>query len=224
MNIVDSIIIIFLLVCILGGMRRGFIKEVILLVGLIVIFVISWVFRVPISTFLYTNLPFFRLAGFFKGISILNILLYELIAFLVIFSVLSIIFVVVLKISGLIEKILKVTIILGIFSKIGGAILGFIEGYLIVFLLVFVFSQPFVKVTGLEDSKLSKFILEKTPIASSVTYKTRKTVEEVYGVAKKYKKDMNNPEVNKEMIDIFLKYDIITEENLTLLRKKGKID
>ena len=35
---------------------------------------------------------------------------------------------------------------------------------------------------------------------------------------------MNNPEVNKEMIDIFLKYDIITEENLALLRKKGKID
>jgi len=229
MNILDAVIVVLLLVGILGGIRRGLIKEVVLLVGLVAIVVISWYLRVPISTFLYKHLPFFGFNGIFKDVSILNILLYELIAFLAIFTVLSLILTVLLKISGLIEKLLNATIILGIFSKIGGAIVGFIEAYVIIFVILFVVNQPFIHVTGINDSKLSDFILNNTPVLSSVTDKTRKTINDINKLIKIYKstgktKDENDKkQLNEEMIKIFIKYDIITEENLNYLREKGKI-
>ncbi len=229
MNILDAVIIVLLIVGVLGGIRRGLIKEVVLLVGLIAIVVVSWYLRLPISTFLYKHLPFFGFNGLFKDISILNILLYELIAFLAVFTVLSLVLTVLLKISGLIEKILNATIILGIFSKIGGAIVGFIESYIIIYIILFVVNQPFIHMTGIEDSKLSDFILNNTPVLSSITDKTRKTINDVNNLIEIYKstgktKDENDKaKLNEEMIKIFIKYDIISQENLSYLKEKGKI-
>ena len=151
MNILDALIIILLILGIMGGMRRGLIKETVLLVGLIFIIVVSFYLRTPIATFMYKTLPFFEFSGKFQGVAILNILLYELIAFLIIFSILYLILRILLKVTGIIEKILKATIILGIFSKIGGAIVGFIESYVIIFIILFIFSQPFLKITGMDD-------------------------------------------------------------------------
>ncbi len=221
MNILDAVIIVLLLVGILGGIKRGLIKETVLLVGLVAIVVFAWIFRVPVATFLYKNLPFFGFKGLFKDVSVLNILLYELISFLAVFTILSIILVILLKISGIIEKILKATIILGIFSKIGGAIVGFIEGYIIVFIILLIVNQPFINISGIEDSKLSNIILEHTPVMSSSTSKIRSAIDEIHDVSKRYIKDKSK--LNNEMIDIFKKYDIISDENLNYLKEKGKI-
>ena len=221
MNILDAVIIILLLVGILGGIKRGLIKETVLLAGLVAIVVFAWIFRVPVATFLYKNLPFFGFKGLFKDVSVLNILLYELISFLAVFTILSIILVILLKISGIIEKILKATIILGIFSKIGGAIVGFIEGYIIVFIILLIVNQPFINISGIEDSKLSNIILEHTPVMSSSTSKIRSAIDEIHDVSKRYIKDKSK--LNNEMIDIFKKYDIISDENLNYLKEKGKI-
>ncbi len=223
-NIVDAIIVVLLLFCILGGIRRGFIKETLLLCGLVIIVVISWIFRVPVATYLYKHLPFFGFKGMFRGISVLNILLYELIAFLAVFTITSLILGILLKISGLIEKILKATIILGIVSKIGGAILGFLEGYLIVYIALFILNQPFIKADYVKDALLPNIILEKTPVLSSATDNTRKAANEIYDLAVRFKNNKNNKEINEEMISVFLKYDIISEENLKYLREKGKIE
>ena len=93
----------------MGGFRRGLIKEVILLGGLVISVVISFMLRVPISTFFYKTLPFFSFGGLFKGVTIINILLYEVIAFLIVFSISYLVLRILLKISGIIEKILKAT-------------------------------------------------------------------------------------------------------------------
>ncbi len=221
MNILDAVIIVLLLVSILGGIRRGLIKETVLLVGLVAIVVLAWIFRVPVATFLYKNLPFFGFKGLFKDVSILNILLYELISFLAVFAILSIILAILLKISGIIEKILKATIILGLFSKIGGAIIGFIEGYIIVFIILLIVNQPFINISGIEGSKLSNIILENTPVMSSSTNKIRTAIEEIHTTSKTYKD--NKSKMNEEMIKIFIKYDIISDENVKYLKEKGKI-
>jgi len=221
MNILDAVIIVLLLVGILGGIRRGLIKEAVLLVGLVVILILSWHLRVPVATFLYKHLPFFGFNGLFKDVSILNILLYELIAFLAVFAILAIILSILIKISGIIEKILKATIILGIFSKIGGAIVGFIEGYIIIFIILFIMNQPFIDISGIEGSKLANIILEKTPVMSSSTVKVRDAISEIYDTTDKYNKD--KAKLNEEMIKIFIKYDIISKENVNYLKEKGKI-
>ena len=219
MNILDAVIIILLLVGALAGFRRGLIKQTVLSVGLIVTIVVAFYLRVPISTFMYKNLPFLS-SGIFKDISVLNILLYELIAFLIVFSILYIILRVLIKVSGLIEKIFKCTIILGIFSKIGGAILGVIESYIIVFVLLFIFKQPFINITGIENSKLSDKILESTPIMSDVVEDTRIVINDIYDLVKDCDEKEN---FNEEAIKLFLKYDIVSQENIDLLREKGKI-
>ena len=221
-SILDAIIVIFLILGVMSGFRRGFIKQTILLVGLVAVLVISFNLRIPVSTFLYKNLPFFNFNGIFKGVTILNILLYELIAFFVVFSVLYLIFRIILKISGLIESLLRLTIIFGFFSKILGGIVGFIESYVIVFIILFAFSQPFMKVSGIDESILANKILDNTPVMSNAVKDTRVVINEIYNLSETYKDDSKN--FNKEAIELFLKYDIITEENLNLLREKGKIE
>ena len=78
MNILDVLIIIFIFLGAFAGLRRGLIKQTVLLVGLVLTLVISFYLRVPIATFFYKNLPFFNFTGIFKGMSVLNILVYEL--------------------------------------------------------------------------------------------------------------------------------------------------
>ena len=222
MNILDAVIITILIVGVLGGMSRGLIKQAVLLIGLVVCLVFAFSLRTPIATFMYEYLPFFKFGGLFSGVSIINILLYELIAFLIIFSLLYLVLRILLKITGIIEKILDMTIILGFFSKIGGGIVGFIEAYILVFVFLFVFSQPFIRVTGLDSSKVGNFILDKTPVMSGAIEDTRKAINEVYTLTTKYKNDKNK--LNQETIKLFIKYDIITEENVQKLREKGKLE
>ncbi len=222
MYILDAIIIICLILGVMAGIRRGLIKEIVLLIGLVLSVVIAFYLRTPISTFMYKVLPFFTFKGTFSGVSVLNILLYEIIAFVIIFTVLYLILRILLKITGLIEKILKATIILGIFSKIGGAIVGFIEGYIIVFILLFIFTQPFLKIKGVEDSWLSNKILDSTPIMSKSILNVRNAISEIYEISEEYKEDKES--LNKSAVRLFIKYNIITEENAELLKEKGKID
>lgn len=221
MNIVDAVIIIVLLVGALAGFRRGLFKQAVLLLGLIFTLVLSFYLRVPVATFFYKNLPFFNFDGVLHGMSVLNILLYEVIAFLIVFSVLYLILRILLKISGLIEKLLRATIILGFFSRIGGAIVGLIEGYVIVFVLLFVFSQPFINITGIEDSKYRDKILDNTPVLSDAVGNLRGVLDEVEYIINSYKDE--TVDFNEKTIEIFLKYDIITQENIDLLKEKGKI-
>lgn len=222
MNILDAVIIVLIIVGALSGLRRGLVKEVVLLIGLVATIVVAFYLRVPVSAFFYKNLPFFGFSGLFKGVSILNILLYEVIAFLLVFSILYLVLRILLKITNIIETILKATIILGFFSKIGGAIIGAIESYLIIFIILFIFNQPFINIEGMEDSKFAGTILESTPIMSKAVKNTNEVVAEVYELSQKY--DDDKEKFNSEAINLFLKYDIITESNLEILRKKGKIN
>jgi uncharacterized membrane protein required for colicin V production len=221
MNILDALIIIFLMIGALAGFRRGLIKQGVLLVGLIVVLVLSFYIRIPVSNFFYKNLPFFNFDGVFKGMSVLNILIYESIAFLIVFSVLYIVLRVVIKISGLIEKILKATIILGFFSKLGGLIVGALESYVVMFIILFVASQPFLKVTGMEDSKLTPIIVNKTPFLSDSVEDFRFVFDEIEKIVTSYSEE--DVDFNEKTIEIFLKYNIITQENINVLKEKGKI-
>ena len=222
MNILDALIIIFLILGFLAGFRRGFIKQTVLLLGLVITLVLSFYLKNPVAAFFYKNLPFFKFSGIFKGVSILNILIYELIAFLVVFSILYLALRIILKITGLIETLLKATIILGIVSKILGAFVGLIESYIIVYIILFIATNPLINLSGVDDSIIANKMLEYTPVMSSATKNTRKAIKEVSDLSKTYKKD--SKEFNKKSIELFIKYDIVSEENIDYLREKGKIE
>ena len=104
-NVVDAIIILFLLTGAILGFKRGAIQTLATLIGTILIIIIAYYLKNPLSVFLYTYLPFFKLGGIFNGITVINILIYEAIAFLIVLGVLSVLLSVILKITGILSKI-----------------------------------------------------------------------------------------------------------------------
>src|SRR5574344_1020632 len=113
LTIIDAVFIVFLLFGAAMGFTRGFIKSAVSFIGTIVVFGLAFYLKNPVSEFLYTNLPFFSFGGALEGVSVLNIIIYELIAFLLVVTILEIILKLIVMLSGVLEKILNMTIVLG---------------------------------------------------------------------------------------------------------------
>ena len=75
MAILDAVIILFLLMGAVLGFKRGFIKSLVSLIGIILIVVISYYLKNPIANFMIRHFPFFSFTGKFAGLFALNILL-----------------------------------------------------------------------------------------------------------------------------------------------------
>lgn len=224
MNIIDIVVIFSLLLAGFTGARNGFFKQTVMLVGTILCFILSWYFKDIIANFLSYNLPFFSFAGTFEGLTSLNIVLYQFIAFLILMCLFSAILTVLLKITGVFEKILKFTIILGIPSKILGFIVGVLEGYIIVFVVLFFLNQPVFNLEIMNNSKLSNPIVESSPILSNVVGNMNDAVKDIYEIGKDYNNEKNPNKFNKQVVDSLLKHNVIDEEYLNNLREKNKIN
>ena len=167
-GLVDIIILLFILLGAVIGFKEGVIKKTTSIVGLLLVVILSFVLKNYLSSFFYENLPFFKLWGVFKGIQVLNIIFYEMVAFLIIASVLTVIYNLILGITGLIEKILKATIILSIPSKLLGILVGALEAYIWIYLALFVLTLPVFNIKPIYESKTSMFILEKLSLMLKV--------------------------------------------------------
>ena len=223
MNIVDVIIIIFLAFGALVGFRRGFTKQLISSVGLIAVVILAFIFKNPVSTLLYENLPFFKFGGIFKGVTVLNILVYEVIAFFLVLAILMIILKILLFISGIFERFLNMTILLGIPSKILGAILGIVENVIIAFIVLYILTLPIFNIKGLEQSKIKNTILTKTPILSTQIDKSIKVIDEFVELKDKYETAVDPVGFNLEALDLLLEYKITTVSSVEKLLEQDKL-
>ena len=219
----DIIIVLFLLLGGFIGFKQGFTKALVNLVGVSVILVLSFILKDPIAEFMMLNLPFFDFYGLIKGISVLNILLYEVLAFGICFSILFIVLKILMIFTNVFEKILSMTIILGFFSKILGFILGLFKNYIIVFVVLFVLSLPnFSGDRFVADSKLRGIIIENTPVLSYSIGNTVKVFQDFASLKDKYKGTDNN-KFNYDTLDLFLKYKIVKVETVEKLINSGKL-
>lgn len=226
MNIIDVIILLMIIVFALVGFKRGFLHSTVVFAGTILVVVLSFVFKNYVSIILYENLPFFKFGGLFKNISVINILVYEVLAFIIVAIVLTILLKIIIVISKIIEKILKFTIILGIPSKIGGALVGAIEGYIVAFAFIYILTLPVFNVKELQDSKYGNQILTGTPILSGLIEDTIVMLDDFEILKNEYSSNKDANEFNLEALDLFLKYDIISIESVDKLieQEKLKID
>lgn len=220
MNIVDIIIILGLILGALTGFIRGFFKETVTFVGTILVIVLAFFFKNPLSIILYKNLPFTK----FSGLTSLNILLYELIAFILCVIILSIILAILIKITGIIEKVLKATIVLALPSKLLGMVVGVFKSMVIIYVILFVLSIPVLKVPFLSESKYASVILTKTPFMSSITKSAVKSINEIAELTKESIDVKDTKSTNRKIIEIMLKNDVTSSESIELLVQKGKID
>jgi len=224
MEIIDIIILLVILSFGLTGASNGFFKQTVLTIGTILVFVLSYKLKDYIANFLSYRLPFFNFSGPFEGLTTVNIILYQMISFILVFLVLTSVLVVLLKITGVFEKILKFTVILGIPSKILGFIVGLVEGYVIAFIALFFLNQPAVDLNILDNSKFNEPILTSSPVLSSVVEDTNETVKELYVLVKDYTKDKDAKKFNQNAIDIMLENKIITVEYVETLINKNKLE
>lgn len=223
MNIIDIVIIVILILGFLVGSSRGFTKQLVSCLGFIVTVVLAFILKNPVSEFLYEHLPFFDFLGVFKGITILNILLYEVIAFLLVLAILNIIWRILLTATSIFEKFLEATIILGIPSKILGGILGVLENYVLIFIALYILSLPFFDIKVVDEARFKDPIINQTPILSSLTLDNFKVIDEFKLLKDKYEVTTDAEQFNLEALDLLLKYDIITVESAQTLVDKGKL-
>ena len=224
MNIVDLIIIIILLVGGLIGAKNGFFKQTITLVGTIFCFIMAWALKSRIGAFLSLHLPFFNFDGPFTGLTSLNIIMYELIGFLILLAVFSSILGILIKITGLFEKFLKMTVILAIPSKILGFILGIIETYIIIFACLLFLKQPAVNLEIINESKLTPLIVNTSPVLSNVAKNINNSIKDIYKITEDYIENKNENDINNKIVNNLLENNVIKEEYLTKLIEKDKIE
>ena len=214
----DVIIILFLLMGMIVGFKRGVFKSAVMFIGAILVLIISFYLKNPLSKLMYTYLPFFNI---WNGVKVFNILLYEALAFLIVYIILMTILHVIIKVTGLFEKILKFTIVLGIPSKLLGAVFGLFESYVFIFLILFVGSRLSFLAPMINESQLSDIIMTKSPVISNITNDYYKSFEEIYSLKDKYSDSL---EFNNEALDVLLKYQLITPDSATKLVEQGKLD
>lgn len=222
LNIIDLFIIIFLILGAIVGFKNGAIKEGTKFIGLFAIIIISFLLKDRLMVILYENLPFFDFFGLIKGLSSINILLYQLISFIVIFLALFFFLKVLLVITGLIEWLLKLTIFLSIPSKIIGIFVGLFEYYIYIFIALYVIAMPIFNIDAVTESSLANKILDDTPILSDMVDDTVDVYTDVWNIIKK-KDDKSNKEVNTLVLATLLDNNLITIESAKKLVFANKI-
>lgn len=224
MNVLNIGIIIFILFGALLGFKRGFTKEIVKAAGFLIIVILAYFLKNPLSVLMYEHLPFLHI-GILKGVEVLNIIVYEFLAFIIVLILLSILLKVILMATSVLEKLLTATIILGIPSKIAGAIVGIFHHYIIAFIVLTILSLPVFNVGIIQESSLRVKIVNDTPLLSNSVDKTMSVINEFMDLKEKYDdREVNTKDFNCGAIDLFTKYDVINQQSLQKLIDKGKIN
>ena len=209
MNIFDIGIILFIIMSMIVCAKKGLIKSAVSLVGIILVFIIALTFKEQLGNFLCKYLPFFNFSGNLEGLVSINILIYQLLAFIIIIAILLSIYALIMSISGLLQKIVNATIILKLPSAIAGSIIGLIEGYILTFIILLLLVLPCKNFDLFNDSKLVNTILYKTPIISEKSSNITNSISDIYTIADKVvNKRIDTNTANLEIIDAMIKYDV----------------
>lgn len=227
MNIFDIVIIFTILLAGAVGLKRGVLKELVMLIGTILVYFLSFQLKNPLANFMMRWFPFFDFIGKIKGVTVLNVVLYQVLAFAIIASILFAIFHIIVKTTGIIQKLIDLTLILTLPSKILGFFVGLISGYIYVFIALVLFAIPLGGVELFTNSNMVNKILVDSPILSNSLGGFKDAVRDIYQVTGKVvttdKVDTN--QLNLSVMDILLKYKVVTTDDMAhLLEQTDKLD
>ncbi len=224
MNIIDVVILLMIGLFGVIGFKRGFFTEAVNVIGIILAFVLSFMFKDPLADFFMSVMPFFNFFGSLEGAISLNVIMYQSFAFLIIFGILMALLRILLLVTGVFEKILKFTIILAIPSKVLGFILGLIEGYVIVMLALFFFRQPAFGLEIFQESELAHNMVNNTPILTPIVSSTNESVNEIYNYIIEFNETEDVNQLNLNAMDSMLKHKVISVDSVEMLIANNKLD
>ena len=223
MNIVDIISIIIIILGGLIGFKKGAIKSLVQLVGLVAITIVSYQFKGMLASVFISKLPFLNYGGGLEGLYAINFLIFEGAAFFIIFILLYCVLNILINISGIIELFLKATIILEIPSKIIGAILGMIESIVFIFVAAFIMLQFGQTQKFIVESKVAYKIVNRTPIVTDVFAKTIAASEEIYKTVSINSTIEDKTGANLNIVRALIKYGIIDSKDAQEAVDNGKL-
>ncbi|ALS79033.1 CvpA family protein [Planococcus kocurii] len=165
----DILLVILLIGGIIVGAKRGFIVQLIHMIGFVVALVAAYKYYKPLSEYFVLWIPYPAInenSQFTLVVDQLDLdqTFYQLLAFALIFFVVKF----ALQLIASMFDFLKFLPVLGFFSKILGAILGFIEAYILLFIFIYVFALLPLDVVQnqLENSGIAQSMIENTPYFS----------------------------------------------------------
>lgn len=168
MNLVDICLLVVILYCIIAGYRSGVIKTLVKLVGLFIVACASYYLKDIVADFLITHLPFYNYGGETGTITSVNIMVYQAVAFVFLFIILYSVLNIILIFAGLVDRLIKMTVIFAMPDKILGGVVGFVEGVMYSFIIVFAISQIPHSQQELVSESIANDLLMKTPIIRNV--------------------------------------------------------
>lgn len=220
MNWVDIVLIIIILFGGILGAKRGVFKQLVMLVGTILVFVLAYNFKGILGDLMIKYFPFFNFPNFMHGALAVNIFFYQMLSFIVTALILFAIYDFIVSITGLFEKLLKATIVLGFVSKILGFIVGLLEGYIYAFLICLFLLQPAFNLQPAKEAKYASTILHNTPVLSGAAEDTFALINEISDLT-----DVKTAnEANLKLVDIFLKRNVVSVDTLEEIIQSGKLN
>lgn len=222
MNVADILILIALALGAVAGFKVGVIKKTADFLGMFIIIILAFYLKNDLSVLMYENLPFFNFGGFIKGIEAVNVLIYEVLAFFVVFIALLFVLKIILLLTGIIEKILKATVILSIPSKLLGILVGAIEMYVYVFLILVILTLPIFKIPYVRESQIGNFMLNNTPILSGISEEMIDIYGNVYNIINE-KDTKTNEQLNEEVLSLLIDKQVLSKDSAKKLVEKNKI-
>ena len=224
MNIMDIGIILLFILSFIIGFKRGVLRQVVTLVGIVLTYVIAYNLKGYLGDFFCQIFPFSQFSGAVQGLTTLNIIIYELIAFILIFGVIFTIYEVILNVTKIFQKIIDMTIVLTIPSKLLGGLVSLLEGYILIFVALIVLAIP-LRGTGLiNNSIIANKMIYSTPVLSSASEDLTDSISETINLVDKIaNKKISIDEANKQLLKIEINYKIINPRTAYELNKRNKI-
>ncbi|MBR4619015.1 MAG: CvpA family protein [Bacilli bacterium] len=228
MNVCDIVLIIILAVFGIEGYRKGFFRETLNVLGIVIVLYISFLLMNPLGNFLLEKLPIVSFSLIGVEIQSLSVLFYQLISFVILSVVLYIILNIILKITGLLSKVMGLNKILVFPFKLLGGVVGLVTGYIVLFFILLVLSVPFnAKIASYRDSKIKDIIIDNKIMMTKSIKKVSNSIDEVYDLTYRIDDDKNrlqNSDIyNAEVMDIMLKNRIVNISTIDKLIKEKKI-
>lgn len=220
MEIVDIVILIIILSFAIIGFKRGIFQSLVAIVGFFAVIYLAYCLKNFFGDFFVLSLPFTKYTFVPGGTMMLNVIAYESIAFVILLIVLGIIYKLLLIASGVFEKLLKITIILGIPSKILGLVIGALEGFVVVYFGLFTLTQPFIRINLFENSKYAEKILKDTPVLSGIAEDSLLIANEINDTIK----SGTDENFDLKLTDLILKRKITSVDVIQKLIDKKKVD
>ena len=219
-NIFSVVIVLLILLCGVLGSKRGILKELVVIVGTIVVFAIAFFLKDPLASFFCTYLPFFNFKIPLGNLYSLNIIFYQLIAFLLIVIVLRLILQILIDVTGIFSKIINATIILAIPNKLLGFVVGLLEGYILMFIILNVVAIPMSGSELFMSSGVRQFIVNDTPVLKDCLGGLNYAIDDVLSLSSNDDRNTNDLKV----IDIMLKYKVVSTDFMDNVKETGKLD